>query len=209
MIKNYFNKSFASNIKFLGRKIVLIDIFFAAISFSMLFKVHWCLLIPNLLDRPHIYQDVILSIFPSLVDMSAVLQLGDMPLWNWHVYSGMYEGSIFYNHVLYPLTLPFSLGWLLPSNPAVFHAYLIAHLAIGGVGMYWLARILDESRKRSQVHYIPVVKQSYYQGMGYRIDQYPSTNQYYQNTLSIPLFYGLSNADQKLVVSSIKELPNK
>jgi UDP-4-amino-4,6-dideoxy-N-acetyl-beta-L-altrosamine transaminase/dTDP-4-dehydrorhamnose reductase len=58
----------------------------------------------------------------------------------------------------------------------------------------------------SQVHYIPVVNQPYYQNMGYEIAQYPSTSQYYQNALSIPLFYGLSNADQKLVVSSIKKL---
>jgi hypothetical protein len=143
MIKNYFKKNLLSRIKFLGKKIVFIDIFFAAISFSMPFIVHWRLLTPNLLDRLHIYQDVMLSVFPSLVHTSAVLQLGDMPLWNWHVYSGMYQGGTYYNHVLYPLTLPFSLGWLLPSNPAVFHAYLIAHLAIGGVGMYWLARSLN------------------------------------------------------------------
>lgn len=55
----------------------------------------------------------------------------------------------------------------------------------------------------SQVHYIPVVNQPYYQDMGYRIEQYPSTSQHYKNTLSIPLYYGLSNTDQKLVVSSI------
>ena len=65
---------------------------------------------------------------------------------------------------------------------------------------------LAEQGVGSQVHYIPVVNQPYYQDMGYGIDQYPSTNQYYQNTLSIPLYYGLSNADQKLVVFSIKEL---
>ena len=58
----------------------------------------------------------------------------------------------------------------------------------------------------SQVHYIPVVNQPYYQEMGYKIKQYPLTNQYYQNTLSIPLYYGLSNTDQKLVISSIREL---
>jgi len=65
---------------------------------------------------------------------------------------------------------------------------------------------LAEQGVGSQVHYIPVVNQPYYQNMGYEIAQYPSTSQYYQNALSIPLFYGLSNADQKLVVSSIKKL---
>ena len=58
----------------------------------------------------------------------------------------------------------------------------------------------------SQVHYIPVVMQPYYQDMGYKIEQYPLTIKYYQNTLSIPLYYGLKQTDQQLVVSSIREL---
>ena len=61
----------------------------------------------------------------------------------------------------------------------------------------------------SQVHYIPVVSQPYYQDMGYKIEQYPMTNQYYQNTLSIPLYYGLSDADQALIISSIRKLCNE
>jgi dTDP-4-amino-4,6-dideoxygalactose transaminase len=58
----------------------------------------------------------------------------------------------------------------------------------------------------SQVHYIPVVSQPYYEDMGYQIEQHPLTSKYYQNTLSIPLYYGLSGTEQKLVVSSIKAL---
>ena len=58
----------------------------------------------------------------------------------------------------------------------------------------------------SQVHYIPVVSQPYYQDMGYGIEQHPETEAYYQNTLSIPLYYGLSSAEQKLVISSIRDL---
>lgn len=65
---------------------------------------------------------------------------------------------------------------------------------------------LAEQGVGSQVHYIPVVCQPYYQVKGYRIEQYPSTSQHYENTLSLPLYYGLSNADQKLVVSSIINL---
>ena len=78
-----------------------------------------------------------------------------------------------------------------------------------GISRHQFMQKLAEQGVGSQVHYIPVVNQPYYQDMGYGIDQYPSTNQYYQSTLSIPLYYGLSNADQKLVVSSIKELLNK
>ena len=58
----------------------------------------------------------------------------------------------------------------------------------------------------SQVHFIPVVSQPYYQNMGYDIKNYPITMSHYQNTLSIPLYYGLSDLDQELVISSIKDL---
>jgi UDP-4-amino-4,6-dideoxy-N-acetyl-beta-L-altrosamine transaminase/dTDP-4-dehydrorhamnose reductase len=65
---------------------------------------------------------------------------------------------------------------------------------------------LAERGVGSQVHYIPVVNQPYYQDLGYKIEHYPETNSYYQNTLSIPLYYGLNDSEQELVVSSIREL---
>jgi UDP-4-amino-4,6-dideoxy-N-acetyl-beta-L-altrosamine transaminase len=68
---------------------------------------------------------------------------------------------------------------------------------------------LKENGVMAQIHYIPVVNQPYYQDMGYEIKQYPVTGVYYQNTLSIPLYYGLSNTEQELVISSIKELLEK
>jgi len=58
----------------------------------------------------------------------------------------------------------------------------------------------------SQVHYIPVVNQPYYQNLGYKEDNYPVVQKYYETVLSIPLYYGLSNAEQALVINSIKDL---
>jgi len=58
----------------------------------------------------------------------------------------------------------------------------------------------------SQVHYIPVVAQPYYKDMGYRIEQYPVSSNYYSNTLSLPLYFGLTAIEQKLVISSITAL---
>ena len=55
----------------------------------------------------------------------------------------------------------------------------------------------------SQVHYIPVVNQPFYKKSGYSIDNYPFAKKYYQNTLSIPLFFGLTRDQQKYIASSI------
>ena len=65
---------------------------------------------------------------------------------------------------------------------------------------------LAERGVGSQVHYIPVVSQPYYQAMGYDIQNYPLTKAYYQKTLSIPLYYKLSKKDQDLIISSILSL---
>jgi UDP-4-amino-4,6-dideoxy-N-acetyl-beta-L-altrosamine transaminase/dTDP-4-dehydrorhamnose reductase len=78
-----------------------------------------------------------------------------------------------------------------------------------GISRNQFMRRLARQGVGSQVHYIPVVSQPYYQDMGYKIEQYPMTNQYYQNTLSIPLYYGLSDADQALIISSIRKLCNE
>ena len=75
-----------------------------------------------------------------------------------------------------------------------------------GISRHQFMQKLAEQGIGSQVHYIPVVNQPYYQAMGYNIEQLPSVNKYYQNTLSIPLYYGLTNSEQKNIVSSISFL---
>jgi dTDP-4-amino-4,6-dideoxygalactose transaminase len=78
-----------------------------------------------------------------------------------------------------------------------------------GISRHQFMKKLAEQGVGSQVHYIPVVNQPYYQAMGYNIEQLPSVNKYYQNALSIPLYYGLTNSEQKNIVSSISFLLNK
>ena len=92
-------------------------------------------------------------------------------------------------------------------NNSSHHVYVVSiDFENIGISRHQFMQRLAERGVGSQVHYIPVVNQPYYQNLGYRIEQYPITNQYYQNALSIPLYYGLSDTDQKLVVYSIKEL---
>jgi len=78
-----------------------------------------------------------------------------------------------------------------------------------GISRHQFMQKLADQGVGSQVHYIPVVNQPYYQDMGYEIKHYPATGVYYKNTLSIPLYYGLSNTEQELVITSIKELLEK
>ena len=58
----------------------------------------------------------------------------------------------------------------------------------------------------SQVHYIPVPSHPYYSQLGFRPEDYPDTLKYYQEALSIPLFFDLTEQQQKKVISTIKDL---
>lgn len=71
-------------------------------------------------------------------------------------------------------------------------------------GQFMLA--LKEKGVGSQVHYIPVPAQPYYRKLGHRPDDYPAAQQYYQEALSLPLFYDLVPDEQERVISSVKAL---
>lgn len=56
----------------------------------------------------------------------------------------------------------------------------------------------------TQVHYIPVPLHPYYQKLGHRVADYPNTCAYYAETLSIPLFFSLTDEDQARFVESLR-----
>jgi len=57
----------------------------------------------------------------------------------------------------------------------------------------------------SQVHYIPVPMQPYYQRLGFKPEDYVNAQQYYREALSIPLYYDLTDEQQQYVVSGLQE----
>ncbi len=58
----------------------------------------------------------------------------------------------------------------------------------------------------SQVHYIPVPAHPFYEKIGHRLSDYPNTELYYRQALSIPVYFGLSEDDQRNVIDAIYEL---
>jgi len=70
-------------------------------------------------------------------------------------------------------------------------------------------QLMQELKSRgigSQVHYIPVPAHPYYRRLGFNPGDYPNAQKYYQETLSIPLFYDLSDEQQEQVISALKSL---
>ena len=57
----------------------------------------------------------------------------------------------------------------------------------------------------AQVHYIPVHRMPYYEGLGWRAGDFPLAENYYAHCLSIPLFPTLTDEEQAYVVACISE----
>jgi len=89
-----------------------------------------------------------------------------------------------------------------PDTASSWHLYVIRvaaarHKAVfeglraGGIGV--------------NLHYIPVHLQPYYCAMGFTPGQFPQAEAYYREAISIPLYFGLTDADQDRVVAVLAD----
>ncbi len=58
----------------------------------------------------------------------------------------------------------------------------------------------------SQVHYLPVYWHSYYESLGYEKGICPNAEEYYMQSMSLPLYYSLTNKDVADVIHAVKKL---
>ena len=68
-------------------------------------------------------------------------------------------------------------------------------------------QVFEELRQRGigvNLHYIPVHTQPYYQRLGFRLGDFPQAEKYYQKTISLPTYYGLTDEKQDFVIESIR-----
>ena len=68
------------------------------------------------------------------------------------------------------------------------------------------AKVMEELRGNNigtQVHYIPVHKQPYYEKL-YGEQELPGADEYYAKVLSVPLYPALTNEEQDYVIDQIK-----
>jgi dTDP-4-amino-4,6-dideoxygalactose transaminase len=55
------------------------------------------------------------------------------------------------------------------------------------------------------LHYIPVYRQPYYEKMGFSLGYCPQAEQYYLEAISIPMYPGLTEAQQDRVITVIRK----
>ena len=77
-----------------------------------------------------------------------------------------------------------------------------------GVSRAKFMRLLAKKGIGTQVHYVPIPMHPYYSIKGYNINNYPVTEKYYKEALSIPIFFGLEDSSAIFVVETITNLLN-
>lgn len=100
----------------------------------------------------------------------------------------------------------------IPSkSKKVFHAYHLYTILIDfekfNLTKNKFMNFLHDNKIGSQVLYIPVFLQPYFKRKyKYDANKFPVSMKYYEQALSIPIFYSLKKIEQNFVIKKIKEL---
>lgn len=101
--------------------------------------------------------------------------------------------------------MPVILPWQHPDTASAWHLYVVQLDAAR------CARsrrdVFDALRTAGigvNVHYIPVHRQPYYRALGAARDACPEADAYYERAITLPLYYGLTDADQDRVAAALR-----
>jgi len=108
----------------------------------------------------------------------------------------------FYDQAL--SSLPVTLPYLQENVDSSFHLYPV--LIDSDNGLRNRKYVYDEMRKNGvgvNVHYIPVHTQPYYRALGFKQGDFPVAEQYYEKTLSLPIFPSMTTEQTEHVVDTL------
>lgn len=103
-------------------------------------------------------------------------------------------------------------SWFLPPTLQDDHresSYHLFQLRIDGASEDQRDTIMQKMREQgvsTNVHFMPIPMLSYYAGMGYGLKDYPEALAMYQNEISLPVFYNLSDSQQARVIEVCKQV---
>jgi dTDP-4-amino-4,6-dideoxygalactose transaminase len=102
-------------------------------------------------------------------------------------------------------TLPVITPWQHPDSYSGLHLYVI-RLKLAEIQRTRLEvfNLLRSAEIGVNIHYIPIYRQAYYAQMGFQASDFPESEKYYAETLTLPLFPTLTEADQDRVVQVLK-----
>lgn len=158
-------------------------------------------------EEPHgpwYYQQLELGFNYRITDIQAALGCSQMQRLDIFV-NRRKELANRYSHLL--ANLPLTLPWQHPDTSSSWHLYVV-RLQLENLNISHLQ--VFEALRAAQIgvnlHYIPVHMQPYYQALGFMLGNFPQAEQYYQEAISLPLYYGLTEANQDYIIQTLKRI---
>ena len=155
-------------------------------------------------DGPWYYQQVELGFNYRMTDIQAALGYSQMDRLEEFVARRRYLAKR-YDELL--KDLPLRTPAQSPDTNSSWHIYVV-RLKLDKVKRS-KKEIFAEMKKRGIVlnlHYIPVHTQPYYEKLGFKLGDFPVSEQYYKEAFTLPLYYSLTNEQQDKVVKALKEV---
>ena len=155
-------------------------------------------------DGPWYYQQIELGFNYRMTDMQAALGCSQMDSLDEFVARRRYLVKR-YNEKLknLPLRTPYQDE---STNPS-WHIYIIrvdfTKVKLSKKEIF--ARMRDRGIVLN-LHYIPVHTQPYYQKLGFQKGDFPVSEKYYEEAITLPLYYDLTDEQQDEVIEALKEV---
>jgi dTDP-4-amino-4,6-dideoxygalactose transaminase len=102
--------------------------------------------------------------------------------------------------------LPLQTPWQHPDSYSSFHLYPIQIAPSGStISQQKIYQAMHLEGIQANLHYIPVYLQPFYAAMGFKPGYCPHAENYYKQTISIPMFSCMTNEQQSHVIHTLSK----
>lgn len=103
--------------------------------------------------------------------------------------------------------LPIILPNLKPKNESAWHLYpIVIDREFSELSREQVYFSLLERGVKANVHFIPIHTQPYFRDKGFKAGDFPVSEWFYANELSLPMYFDLTDQEQLLVANAMKEI---